>query len=264
MSETPASLAAAPAALAPGAALMARRFRGFLPVVIDVETGGFRASTDALLEIAAVLIDMDASGVLRRGATVSHHVQPFAGARLDPSALGVNGIDPFHPLRPALPERDALLRVFREVRHAARAYDCRRAILVGHNASFDLGFLNAAVERAEVKRNPFHPFSCFDTATLAGAALGQTVLAKAVTVAGMQWDASLAHSAVYDAERTADLFCHICNTMRESFSHAERRACALGWLRSVPVEPDELEERGVPAELGAPPEREEPGSGGPI
>ncbi|MGH8148476.1 MAG: ribonuclease T [Steroidobacteraceae bacterium] len=216
---------------------MARRFRGFLPVVIDVETGGFHAATDALLEIAAVLIDMNRGGVLERGATVSCHVQPFAGARLEPAALSVNGIDPFHPLRPALPEQDALTRIFREVRHAAHAYDCRRAILVGHNAAFDLGFLNAAVERAGVKRNPFHPFSAFDTATLGGAALGQTVLAKAVTVAGLDWDPSSAHSAVYDAERTADLFCHICNEMRESFGRAERRASALGWYRKAPGEP---------------------------
>ena len=166
---------------ADSAGLMTRRFRGFLPVVVDVETGGFNVATDALLEIAAVLIDIDASGELKRGSTVSWHVQPFPGARLDPTALSVTGIDPFHPLRPALPERDALQRVFREVRHALKAYDCRRAILVGHNAAFDLTFLNAAVARAEVRRNPFHPFSCFDTATLAGVALGQTVLAKAVT-----------------------------------------------------------------------------------
>lgn len=238
-SEIPAGIAAA---RPPQVAVMAHRFRGFLPIVIDVETGGFHAATDALLEIAAVLIDMDASGTLKRGATVSYHVQPFPGARLDAAALTVNGIDPFHPLRPALPERDAILRVFREVRHAARAYDCRRAILVGHNAAFDLGFLNAAVARGEVKRNPFHPFSCFDTATLAGAALGQTVLAKAVTVAGIDWDPSQAHSAVYDAERTADLFCHICNRMRESYSQAQRRACALGWLRSPPSEPLEADD----------------------
>jgi ribonuclease T len=221
---------------APAAGLMARRFRGFLPVVVDVETGGFNAGTDALLEIAAVLIDIDPDGTLRRGATVSYHVQPFEGARLEPAALLVTGIDPYHPLRPALPERDALQRVFREVRHALRAYDCRRAILVGHNAAFDLNFLNAAVSRADVKRNPFHPFSCFDTATLAGAALGQTVLAKAVTVAGMSWDSSSAHSAVYDAERTADLFCHICNEMRASYAKAEERACALGWFASPAAE----------------------------
>jgi ribonuclease T len=226
-----------PVARAPTADLMARRFRGFLPVVIDVETGGFNAATDALLEIAAVLIDIESDGTLKRGATVSFHVQPFPGARLDPAALLVTGIDPFHPLRPALPERDALQRVFREVRHALKAYDCRRAILVGHNAAFDLTFLNAAVARADVKRNPFHPFSTFDTATLAGAALGQTVLAKAVTIAGMTWDASCAHSAVYDAERTAELFCRICNALRESYTQAQKRACQLGWLTASPAEP---------------------------
>jgi ribonuclease T len=225
------------AVLPPPAAvdLMSRRFRGFLPVVVDVETGGFHSSTDALLEIAAVLIDIDAEGTLRRGATYSFHVKPFEGARLDPAALSITGIDPHHPLRPALPERDALQRIFREIRHAVRAYNCRRAVLVGHNAAFDLGFLNAAVTRAEVKRNPFHPFSCFDTATLAGAALGQTVLAKSVTVAGLEWDSRNAHSASYDAERTADLFCVICNRFRASYKDAEDRARSLGWLNSTPT-----------------------------
>jgi ribonuclease T len=226
----------APITPAPGATLMARRFRAFLPIVVDIETGGFNSDTDALLEIAAVLIDMGSDGVLSRGATHAFHVKPFQGARLDPASLSVTGIDPFHPLRPALPERDALQRVFREIRHAVRAYDCRRAILVGHNAAFDLGFLNAAVKRADVKRNPFHPFSCFDTATLAGAALGQTVLAKAVTVAGLAWDSSSAHSAVYDAERTAELFCLICNRFRDSFLEADARARALGWLSEPAAE----------------------------
>lgn len=226
-----------PLQLAPSAALMQRRFRGFLPVVIDVETGGFHNATDALLEIAAVIIEMDSSGTLKRGPTYSFHVQPFEGGRLEPAALAVNGIDPWHPLRPALPERDALQRIFREVRHAVRAYGCRRAILVGHNAAFDLGFLNAAVTRADVKRNPFHPFSCFDTATLAGAALGQTVLAKAAAVANIEWDSSSAHSAAYDAERTAEVFCYICNRIRETYLVADARACELGWLEAVPTEP---------------------------
>jgi ribonuclease T len=220
----------ADASEAPVPPLMARRFRGFLPVVVDVETGGFHSMTDALLEIAAVLIDITPAGELVRGATHSFHVRPFEGARLDAAALIVNGIDPFHPLRPALPERDALQRVFREVRHALHAHGCTRAILVGHNAAFDLGFLNAVVARADLKRNPFHPFSCFDTATLAGVALGQTVLAKAVTVAGFSWDAGSAHSAAYDAERTADVFCCVCNRLRESFREAETQACQLGWL----------------------------------
>ncbi len=215
---------------AAAAILMARRFRGYLPVAIDVETGGFNVATDALLEIALVLIDMDSEGTLRRGATHDFHVKPFDGARLDPASLSVTGIDPWHPLRPALPEREALQRAFREVRHAVRAYNCRRAILVGHNAAFDLAFINAAVARAQVKRNPFHPFSCFDTATLAGAALGQTVLAKAITVAGLEWDADSAHSARYDAECSADLFCLVCNRLRDSHRGAEQQARKLGWL----------------------------------
>jgi ribonuclease T len=213
----------------PAAPLMMRRFRGFLPVVVDVETGGFRAETDALLQIAAVLVEIDADGRLYRGATHSYHVRPFENARLDPASLLVNKIDPWHPLRPAIDEADALQRVFRDVRGAIRAAHCRRAILVGHNASFDLAFLNAAVTRTGIKRNPFHPFSCFDTATLAGAALGQTVLAKAAAVAGVPWDKASAHSATYDAERTADLFCLICNELAGSFGRAEAQARRLGW-----------------------------------
>jgi ribonuclease T len=233
-----------PSALA--AELMQRRFRGYLPVAIDVECGGFNAATDALLEIAAVLIDIDEAGRLGRGATHSFHVQPFPGARLDPKALAVTGIDPHHPLRPAIPERDALQRIFREIRHTLRAYGCRRAILVGHNAAFDLGFLNAAVARAEVKRNPFHPFSCFDTATLAGAALGQTVLAKAATVAGFGWDADSAHNARYDAETSADIFCLVCNRLLDSHRQAEERARALGWVSSAREPDDEADAQDAP------------------
>jgi ribonuclease T len=213
--------------------LAAKRFRGFLPVVVDVETGGFLAQTDALLEIAAVIIDIAPDGSVRRGASHAFHVKPFEGARLDPASLAVTGIDPWHPLRPAIDETDALQRVFREIRTAIRTHGCRRAVLVGHNAAFDLAFLNAAVARTGIKRNPFHPFSCFDTATLAGAALGQTVLARAVQVAGMEWDSSAAHSARYDAERTADLFCHISNLLHGNFARAEERARSLGWSETI-------------------------------
>jgi ribonuclease T len=221
--------------------LASKRFRGFLPVVIDVETGGFHSRTDALLEIAAVIIEVDAAGRVRRGTTHAYHVQPFEGSRMDPASLEVNGIDPWHPLRPAIPEADALQRVFREIRTAIRSHGCRRAILVGHNAAFDLGFLNAAVERTGIKRNPFHPFSCFDTATLAGAALGQTVLARAAQLAGIDFDSREAHSAIYDAERTADLFCHVCNGMHESFVRAEEKARALGWKDGAPAPIDLVE-----------------------
>lgn len=222
--------------------LMSRRFRGFLPVVVDVECGGFNPATDALLEIAAVIIDIDANGTLKRGATHSYHVKPFPGSRIDPASLAVTGIKVDHPLRPAIDERDALQRIFQEIRLAVKTHGCKRAILVGHNAAFDLAFLNATVARCEMKRNPFHPFSTFDTASLAGAALGQTVLAKAVQIAGFAWDKESAHSAGYDAERSADLFCHICNCLRESFLKAEQKACELGWLNAPPAEPETEED----------------------
>jgi len=200
---------------------IAERFRGFLPVVVDVETGGFNAKTDALLEIAAVFIDPNEDGTFIRGETIRYHVKPFEGANLEPASLAVNEIDPHHPLRPAIEERDALQRIFREVRRAVRDSGCTRAILVGHNAAFDLGFINEAAERTAIKRNPFHPFSCFDTATLCGVAYGQTVLARAVQAAGLPWDESSAHSAAYDAEITADLFCKILNRFKPIFDSVE-------------------------------------------
>ena len=203
---------------------LADRFRGFLPVVVDVETGGFEAATDALLEIAVVLLVIDSEGYLKRDETIRYHVKPFEGANMDPASLAVNGIDPHHPLRPAIDERDALQRTFREVRRAVRESRCSRAILVGHNAHFDLGFLNQAVARTAIKRNPFHPFSCFDTATLCGVAFGQTVLARAVIAAGMEWDETQAHSASYDAEVTADLFCQVVNRYRDLFEASLRNA----------------------------------------
>jgi ribonuclease T len=190
---------------------IADRFRSFLPVVVDVETGGFNPSTDALLEIAAVLVHMDEHGKLYRGETHRFHVEPFEGANIEPAALEVTGIDPDHPLRPAMHERDALGRLFKPIRAEVKNTGCTRAILVGHNSWFDLQFMNAAVNRAGIKRNPFHPFSSFDTATLGGVAFGQTVLHRAAKAAGLRWDEREAHSAAYDAEQTAELFCDIVN-----------------------------------------------------
>ena len=187
------------------------RFRGYLPVVVDVETGGFNEQTDALLEVAAVLINMDDQGRLSTGDVYTTHVTPFEGANMEPKSLEINGIDPYNPLRAARAEREALSYIFTPIRQAVKQADCTRAILVGHNAFFDLKFLNAAVERSGAKRNPFHPFSCLDTVSLAGLAYGQTVLARAATASGMEWDTSEAHSAVYDTQMTAELFCKIVN-----------------------------------------------------
>jgi ribonuclease T len=190
---------------------MSERFRGYLPVVVDVETGGFDCSRHALLEIAAAPIDLDADGHYVVGEIASTHVVPAPGTQIDPKSLEITGIDLDHPFRAAKEEREALDSIFAAVRIAVRRHGCQRAILVGHNAHFDLGFLNAAVARVGHKRNPFHPFSVFDTVTLAGVAYGQTVLARAVQAAGMDWNSADAHSAVYDTDRTAQLFCRILN-----------------------------------------------------
>ncbi len=189
------------------------RFRGYYPVAVDVETGGFNSETDALLEVAAATFSIDENGVWSMDECLSRHVEPFAGANMDPAALEFTGINPEHPFRKqiAVPEKEALQDIFKMVRQRMKAYGCKRAILVGHNPSFDLGFINAAVERAGIKRNPFHPFSTFDTATLGGLAYGQTVLSRAVMAAGISWDHEQAHSARYDTEKTAELFCNIVN-----------------------------------------------------
>ena len=192
---------------------MARRFRGFMPVVVDVETGGFNCATDALLEIAACTLDMDPLGRLSPGEIAHFHVEPFPGANIEEASLEITGIKPFNPLRTADKESNALGKTFSLVRRKIKENGCKRAVLVGHNAHFDLGFVNAAVARCGIKRNPFHPFSVFDTATLAGAVLGQTVLSRAVEVAGISWDAREAHSARYDALQTAELYCQMINSL---------------------------------------------------
>jgi len=187
------------------------RFRGFLPVVVDVETGGFDARRNALLEIAAVTLRFDDDGQLVIAERLTRNVIPHPDTVSEVAALQFTGIDPADPAREAVPERDALRDIFQHVREAVREQACQRAIMVAHNAHFDLGFVNAAVARNDVKRNPFHAFSCFDTATLAGLAFGQTVLARACEAAQIPFCNRSAHHALYDAERTAELFCLIVN-----------------------------------------------------
>ena len=187
------------------------RFRGFLPVVLDVETSGFNPAANAILEIAVCIIQMDDFGRLFIGESVDAHVEPFEGAVIDPRSLEFTGIDLNDPDRNPLAEKEALSRVIQPVRKAVRETKCQRAILVGHNPAFDLAFLNASLERTQFKRSPFHPFSTFDTATLGGLAFGQTVLSRAVQAAGLGWNEAEAHSAVYDTFKTAELFCTIVN-----------------------------------------------------
>lgn len=187
------------------------RFRGFLPVVVDLETGGFDAQKHALLELAAVVIDIDENGQLFKKHTIHSHIKPFDGAKIDPEALKVNGIQPNHPLRIAKTEQQALEELFAALKKHLKDTDCSRAIMVAHNAMFDMGFLQAAVTRCKLKSSPFHSFSSFDTVTLGGVMTGQTVLARIAEACGLEYDTQKAHGAKYDAELTADIFCQLVN-----------------------------------------------------
>ncbi|WAK03461.1 ribonuclease T [Methylobacter sp. YRD-M1] len=188
-----------------------KRFRGYLPVIVDIETAGFNPKKHALLEIAAVIVELNSQHDLEITERYSTHVIPFKNAEFDESALKFNGIDPHHPFRMAIDEKEALDMLFKPIKEAVKRNNCTRAILVGHNPAFDINFLNAAIHRTQIKRSPFHPFSTFDTATLGGLAYQQTVLAKIAKSAGLEWDNGKAHSALYDAEKTAELFCKIVN-----------------------------------------------------
>ena len=187
------------------------RIRGYLPVVIDVETSGFNEQTDALLEICAIILGMDEEGSFFAKTTLHYHVEPFKGANIEASAIKFNGIDIDNPFRFAVPEKKALSEIFDHINEELETEECSRAILVGHNAFFDLGFVKAATLRANLK-SPFHQFSTIDTVSLSALCCGETVLAKAISKMDIEWDNNEAHSALYDTQKTSELFCQIFNS----------------------------------------------------
>lgn len=194
---------------------MKDRFRKYLPVVVDIETSGVDPYRCAILEICAITVSMSANGELSCDNAITHdHVAPFEGAHLDKASLDFNQIDPFHPFRDAKHEKEALEKLFAAVNQKLKATHCQRAVLVGHNAWFDLLFINQAAERNKLK-SPFHRFTSFDTATLSAVHFGETVLAKACKKARIDFDTAHAHSAIYDCEKTAELFCQIVNEWRD-------------------------------------------------
>jgi len=190
---------------------IADRFRGYLPVVMDLETGGFESSTDAILEAGLVTLQVTDEGKLVQKGSYAFDIKPFAGARLDPKALEFTGIDVMSPTRVATREVTAFKEIFEIIAKEVKLAGCKKAILVAHNAHFDLGFINAAIARGNIKTSTLHPFSCLDTASLCALTYGHTVLAKSCQLAGIEFDGKSAHSAKYDTEKTAELFCDIVN-----------------------------------------------------
>ena len=190
---------------------LSERFRGYLPVVLDLETGGFDHQANPILELACSFLQMQDDRLLIKGQE-SWNVEPVEGLIIEPASLKVTGIDLEDPSRYAMDEETVLREFFSLVRSEMKLYGCHRAILVAHNASFDQGFLNTACNRWAIKRNPFHPFTTLDTATLGALAYGHTVLREACRRADIEFSEARAHGAAYDADRTAELFCHIVNT----------------------------------------------------
>jgi len=191
------------------------RFREFLPVVIDIETAGVIPHTDALLEICAITLEIDENNHWKKSEVIHHHIEPFRGANLCQKSLDFIGMDdPYHPFRFAKTEMEMLKILFSKIERALDKHQCKRAVLVGHNAWFDLLFLKAAWKRCQLN-SPFHSFTAFDTATLGGLIYGETVLLKVCQAAGIHFNPGEAHSALYDAEKTTELFCKIVNDYDE-------------------------------------------------
>ncbi|MCF6193678.1 MAG: hypothetical protein L3J46_05015, partial [Kangiellaceae bacterium] len=98
-----------------------------------------------LLEIAAIIVEIDDNGKLQTTETHACNIIPFNGSEIDEAALKFTGIDPYHPFRMAIEEKEALNKIFKPIKAAVKRNECTRAILVGHNPAFDLNFLNAAI-----------------------------------------------------------------------------------------------------------------------
>ncbi len=190
--------------------MLKNRFRKYLPVVVDIETGGFDPKKNAILEIAITLIEFE-NGNIIPGETIRHHIAPFQDSIVEKESLEFTKIKLDHPLRNAINEIEALDDLFKIINKTKNKYECSRAILVGHNAHFDKSFLDAAVERNNIKKTPFHKFSVIDTVSLGALATGQTVLARICDELSIEYDNNEAHSAAYDTKVTAEVFCKIVN-----------------------------------------------------
>ena len=190
--------------------MLKNRFRKYLPVVVDIETGGFDPELNAILEIAITLIEENDNKFVV-GETHRHHIIPFKNSIIEKESLEFTKIKLDHPLRNASNENDALKDLFKIINKTKNKYECSRAILVGHNAHFDNSFLNAAIKRNNIKKTPFHKFSVIDTVSLGVLATGQTVLARVCEKLNINYDNDQAHSAAYDTQVTAEVFCSIIN-----------------------------------------------------
>lgn len=194
-----------------------QRFRRFLPVVVDVETGGMDYQHAPIVEIALTFLTIK-KGQLVLDDDLYFHIKPFEGAIVEPNSLEFLGYDAATLATHPITESEAFEMICHQVNKRVHTENCTRAIIVGHNAHFDLAFINSAIKRHQLK-SPFHRFSTLDTASLSALLLGHTVLCQACRLAGIEWDNKCAHNALYDCQKTATLFCQLVNQSKELYIH---------------------------------------------
>ena len=90
---------------------LSERFRGYLPVVLDLETGGFDHQVNPILELACCFVQMQDDRLSIKGQE-SWNVQPVDGMVVEPASLKVTGIDLDDPHRDAMDEASVLKDFF--------------------------------------------------------------------------------------------------------------------------------------------------------
>lgn len=155
-------------------------------VVFDVETTGLSAVYDTIIELAAVKV---------RGGELKETFERFA--------------NPHHPLSSTTTEltgiTDDMVKDAPEVAEVMRDFVefIGDAVLVAHNASFDMGFFYEACKKANIKVNPY---PVIDTLELARFLYPELRNHRLNTLA-KKFDIELTqhHRAIYDTEATAHL-----------------------------------------------------------
>ena len=192
-----------------------QRFRRFLPVVIDIETGGLDYRTAPILEIALYFLKME-NAELQLDDYIHFHIKPFTGSQAEEKSIEFIGYES-EKIPHMEEEHTAFSSICESVKKRIIKENCVRAILVGHNAHFDLSFFNAAIKRCQLK-SPFHTFSTLDTVSTSALLFGHTVLCQACKLADIEWDNQQAHNALYDCKKTATLFCQSINQIQQFYN----------------------------------------------
>ena len=162
-------------------------------VVFDTETTGLSPERDEIVQIGAVRL---VGGRRIEGEAFETLVDP--GRPIPPASTRVHGID------------DAAVAGAPSIAEAGRAFHgfAEGAVLVAHNAPFDLAFLRR--HAGAMGRDFDHPV--LDTVLLSAAVFGEGVPHTLDAIAerlGVAIDPAARHTAMGDAAATADVLLHL-------------------------------------------------------